>query len=294
MLRDLSLGQPGSHLRSLFFCAWISVACSGSVGWAGPIVWDRIADGLAVSLWTPESCPAVPPMVAIEIDPDRYRFSVHQYQNERLDVPPDIHEWQARTGHDLVFNAGLFRENFSYLGLLYANGRSLGGKPHTTWMGLFTAEPTNPDAARARIFDLTVDSFDERRVPYREAAQSLMLLDEGGTVRVKRTGKQAQQTIVAEQRNGKIMLLKTTQPAALYEIGQCLREGMFTIRRAMAMDGGSSSDVALAAPLHRIGKTTAGGEHWMPFLDDQRAGHIGLPAVIGITPRHAHRQGGGP
>jgi uncharacterized protein YigE (DUF2233 family) len=248
--------------------------------------WDRLAEGLAVAVWNPPSaCQDVPPLLVVEIDSDYYRFSVHYYRQESIPEPPDIHEWQARTGHDLVFNAGLFRENFAYLGLLYGNGHSLGSKRHGYWMGLFVAEPTGSGGRPAGILDLTADSFDEQRPPYREAAQSLMLLDRIGKIRVRQTGKLAQQTVVAEQDNGHILVLKTTAVTSLYAIGQCLREAYPNIRQAMAMDGGSSSDLSISPALLQAAEQTSGPHPWKSRLNTGPTSHIGLPAVIGISPR---------
>lgn len=253
---------------------------------AQSIAWDRPADGLAIGIWDPSLlCRDVPPLVVSDIDPLRYRISVHYFRNEALLEPPDIHEWQRRTGHDLVFNAGLFRENFSYLGLLYAQGKSLGGKRHASWMGLFVAEPTEAGAVRAGILDLATDPFDEERPPYSEAAQSLMLLDRTGKVRVKQTGKQSQQTIVAELQNGHVLLMKTTEVASLYAIGRCLHEAYPEVRQAMAMDGGSSSDLSISPTVQRAVEKTEGAHPWMAFLNAGPTGHIGLPAVIGVSPR---------
>ena len=251
-----------------------------------PIRWDRPAEGLAIGIWDPSPlCRDVPPLLVSDIDPLRYQISVHYFRNEPFREPPDIHEWQRRTGHDLVFNAGLFRENFSYLGLLYAQGKSLGGKRHASWMGLFVAEPTEAGASRARILDLSVDPFDEQRPPYGEAAQSLMLLDRTGKVRVKQSGKQSQQTIVAELENGHILVMKTTEVASLHDIGQCLHEAYPQIRQAMAMDGGSSSDLSMSPVLQQAVEKTAGAHPWMDLMNTGPTGHIGLPAVIGISPR---------
>src|SRR6185436_5274680 len=134
---------------------------------AQTITEDQLGDGLSVSVWNPQTqCPEVAPLVAVEIDPDRYRFTVHYYQQDGLSSPLDIRQWQERTGHDLVFNAGLFRENYAYLGLLYGNGRSLGSKRHPTWLGLFVAEPSMDRTRRARVLDLTFDTFDEGHPPY--------------------------------------------------------------------------------------------------------------------------------
>ncbi|HEX6532553.1 MAG TPA: hypothetical protein VF019_08010 [Nitrospira sp.] len=257
---------------------------------AQSIEWDRPADGLAIGVWNPASlCPEVPAMVVSDIDPLRYRISVHYFRNEPLQEPPDIHEWQRRTGHDLVFNAGLFRENFTYLGLLYGQGKSMGGKRHASWMGLFVAEPVEPGLSRATILDLSVDAFDEQRPSYGEAAQSLMLLDRTGKVRVRQSGKQSQQTLVGELQNGHIVIMKTTEVASLYAIGLCLHEAYPQIRQAMAMDGGSSSDLSISPAIQKSAAKMEGRHPWMTLLNTGPTGHVGLPAVIGISPRSAAR-----
>jgi uncharacterized protein YigE (DUF2233 family) len=224
-------------------------------------------------------------LIAVEIDPNRYRFTVHYYQQEGLSDPLDIRQWQERTGHDLVFNAGLFRENYAYLGLLYGNGRSLGSKRHNTWLGLFVAEPAEDRSRRARVLDLTFDTFDEQHVPYREVAQSLMLLDRTGKIRVRQTGKRAHQTLVAEQGDGHLLVLKTTEVVSLHALGECLRDAFPSLRQVMAMDGGSSSDIAISPSLRQTTSKFAGLHSWIPLLEDSITTHIGLPAVIGISPR---------
>ena len=247
---------------------------------------DQLGDGLFISVWNPQAqCPDVAPLIAVEIDPDRYRFTVHYYQQDGLADPLDIRQWQERTGHDLVFNAGLFRENYAYLGLLYGNGRSLGSKRHTTWLGLFVAEPAEDRSRRARVLDLTFDTFDEQHVPYREVAQSLMLLDRTGKIRVRQTGKRAHQTLVAEQGDGHLLVLKTTEVVSLHALGECLRDAFPSLRQVMAMDGGSSSDIAVSPSLRQTTSKLAGLHSWIPLLEGNITTHIGLPAVIGISPR---------
>ena len=247
---------------------------------------DQLGDGLSISVWNPHTqCPDIAPLVAVDIDPDRYRFTVHYYQQEGFSDPLDIHQWQEQTGHDFVFNAGLFRENYAYLGLLYGNGRSLGSKRHPTWLGLFVAEPVEDRSRRARVLDLTFDTFDERQPPYREVAQSLMLLDRTGKVRVRQTGKRAHQTLVAEQGNGHLLILKTTEVVSLHALGECLRDAFPSLRQVMAMDGGSSSDVAVSPLLRQATSKMAGVHTWMPLLEGSIATHVGLPAVIGVSPR---------
>ena len=270
-----------------FLLGIIFVMFSGpSTTTAQTLTGDQLGNGLSISVWSPQTqCPDVAPLVAVEIDPDRYRFTVHYYQQDGLSDPLDIRQWQERTGHDLVFNAGLFRENYAYLGLLYGNSRSLGSKRHATWMGLFVAEPAEDRSRRARVLDLTFDTFDERQPPYREVAQSLMLLDRTGKVRVRQTGKRAHQTLVAEQDNGHLLVLKTTEAVSLYELGECLRDAFPSLRQVMAMDGGSSSDIAVSPSLRQASSKIAGLHTWIPLLEGSTTAHVGLPAVIGVSQR---------
>ena len=253
---------------------------------AGSITWERLANGLAVSVWSPgDSCPAVPALLAMDIDPDRVRFAVHHYAEEHLSHPPTIDEWHTRTRHDVLFNAGLFRENFAYLGLLYKDGRSLGSRRHATWQGLFVAEPSVAGLRKARVMDLTVEGFDERRPPYREVAQALMLLDQRGNIRVRLTGKRAYQTIVAETNKGHILIFKSLDLMTLYDIGRCLRDTVPSIRQAMAMDGGSSSDVLVSESLWREDRYTEEHVSWKALFGGSTVAHIPLPTVIGVSPR---------
>jgi len=286
--------QDNSFHRSLpftpvarFLLGIIFVMFNGSsTTTAQTLTEDRLGDGLSISVWNPQvQCSDIAPLIAVEIDPNRYRFTVHYYQQDGFSDPLDIRQWQERTGHDLVFNAGLFRENYAYLGLLYGNGRSLGSKRHAIWLGLFVAEPVEDRSRRARVLDLTFDTFDERQPPYREVAQSLMLLDRTGKVRVRQTGKRAHQTLVAEQGNGHLLVLKTTKEVSLHALGECLRDVFPSLRQVMAMDGGSSSDVAVSPSLRQATSEMAGLHTWIPLLEGSTTTHVGLPAVIGISPR---------
>jgi uncharacterized protein YigE (DUF2233 family) len=226
--------------------------------------WEPLGAGMAAAIWKPgERCPETDRLLMIKVDPERYRFSVHFYAQEGLLHPPTIDEWQRRTGHEVLFNAGLFRENFAYLGLLFKEGQSLGSRRHGTWQGLFVAEPkTTASTPKAGVLDLATDAFQEDMPAYREAAQSLMLLDRTGTIRVRQTGKRAYQTVVAEGKDGHILILKSLGLVTLHGLGQCLRDTFPTITLAMAMDGGSSSDLFVSESLWKRGELSDARANW--------------------------------
>lgn len=267
-------------------CVVLTVFLLPGLSLAQNISWERLSEGLTVSVWKPgDSCPTVPTMLVVDMDPERARFSIHYYAQEGLSHPLTIEEWQKRTGHHVVFNAGLFRENFTYLGLLYKDGRSLGSRRHAQWQGLFVAEPSMTGVKKARVLDLESDSFDEDQPPYREAAQALMLLDQSGKIRVRETGKHAYQTIVAEAENGHILIFKSLGVVPLYDLGRCFKDGFPAVRQAMAMDGGSSSDVRILESLWQKDLPILGHASWKSLFSGTAGTHIPLPTVIGVSSR---------
>ncbi len=275
---------------------WVSVVVgliwstiSPSVGAEG-ISWTHLADGLEAGVWDPGSLCVddVPQLMIVKIDPERFRFATYHYSDEKLPAPLTIKEWQRRTGASVLFNAGLFRDDYSYMGLLFKDGRSVGTKRHPQWQGLFVAEPVMTGLRKARVLDLAVDSFTEDHPAYREAAQSLMLLDRRGRPRVRQTGKRAHQTLIGEDRDGRILLIKTADVAPLWELAECLREGIPTIQQVMAMDGGASSDLLIAGHLpirEGTASQTASLQSLQTLVDGSGMRHIPLPSVIGVLPR---------
>lgn len=252
---------------------------------AQDLTWDRLAEGLTVAVWQSGSrCERdVPPLYVVRVDPERFKFSMHYFRDEGMSDPPTIQEWQRRTKASVVVNAGLFREDYSYLGLLFKGGRSLGGRRHQQWQGLFVAEPVTAGLRKARVLDLMTDPFAEDHPDYREVAQSLMLLDRTGKPRVRATGKRAQQTIVGEDGAGHILLLKTEGVVTLRALAECLRDAFPAVHQAMAMDGGDSSDLLIS---HQVVPAMAENRPWHELVGGGQAAHIPLPAVIGISPRN--------
>lgn len=288
---ELSRYSPGSLRRFMLLCACLLSVCHEEVFLAAsavaePVRWERLTAGMHVALWSPlEACPEVPSLLMLQIDPERYRFSVYQFRDEGLRVPLSIHDWQQRTDAYVLFNAGLFREDYSYLGVLFKEGRSLGTKKHHSWQGLFAAEPTDGTLKKARVLDLAYERFTEDPPLYREAAQSLMLFDRTGKLRVRDSGKRAFQTVVAEDGQGTILVVKTVDVVSLHHLADCLHRQLPTLQQAMAMDGGASSDVIASPDLLHAARETTSQAGWRSLLAGTTGVHIPLPTVIGISPR---------
>jgi uncharacterized protein YigE (DUF2233 family) len=291
MARDRR-GPAISGRRSIVFIVTVVICLTGGL-WvargAAPkssLAWERLSLGLDVAVWEPgASCErGVPSAVVLRVDPERFRFAIYHYREEGLADPLTIQQWQERTRAAVLFNAGLFREDYSYIGLLLKDGRSLGGKRHPQWHGLFAAEPVVPGLKKARVVDLMREEFPDEKPVYREAAQSLMLLDRAGQPRVRRSGKRAHQMVVGEDGTGQILLIKPADVVALWDLAACLREHLPELVHAMAMDGGSSSELLVgAALLQRMSNGRA--VTWASVVNGSGSGHIPLPSVIGVLSR---------
>ena len=240
-----------------------------------------------MSVWNPgrDCSGTLPALIMLRINPDTYQFSTYHFRDEHMSHPLTIQEWQQHTGDLLVFNAGLFFEDFSYMGLLYKHGRPLGSKRHPSWKGLFVAEPDDERKRKARVMDLDKDTFSATEPGYGMAAQSLMLIDGQRKLRVRKSSKRAHQTVVVEEKDGNILLIKTVDAVTLWDLGMCLRNGLSSIEQAMAMDGGSSSDVFIAPSLLSNATTSRVIQSWEFVVDGTGSDHIPLPAIIGISPR---------
>jgi len=279
-------GRSRPWMISVIFALSNLVALSAGAS-APDLQWTSLQEGLVIAVWEPgDQChDEVAPVVLVKVDPMRFRFATFNYRSEALSQPPTIPEWQQRTGAILVFNAGQFLDDYSYLGLLLKDGRSIGGRRHRSWRGLFVAEPMAQGSKRAGILDLALDEFSEERPAYREAAQSLMLLDRQGRPRVRRSGKQAQQTVVGELRDGTILLIKTTADSALWDLAECIKIGLPEVYQALAFDGGSSSDVLVAPETLKKFPGVLDAAPWSSHVGGSGQRHIPLPSVIAVFPR---------
>ncbi|MFQ5931857.1 MAG: phosphodiester glycosidase family protein [Nitrospiraceae bacterium] len=266
---------------------WVTLGLSSPQG----LPWEQLAEGMVVTTWDPGTrCDGrVPRLFMVKIDPERFRFSTYHFMDEGLPAPLTIQEWQERTHASVLFNAGLFREDYSYMGWLFKGGRSLGSKRHPLWKGLFVAEPVGSGVPKARVLDLALEHFSPDHPAYREAAQSLMLLDRGGKPRVRRTGNRAHQTVVAEDRAGSLVVIKTAEEVTMWELAVCLQEGLPEIAHAMAMDGGASSDLLISSDLPGV-REAESPSFWQRLVDGNGMEHIALPTVIGVAARDKGRQ----
>ncbi|MCF8032090.1 MAG: phosphodiester glycosidase family protein [Desulfarculaceae bacterium] len=264
-------------LAGLLCCPWPA----WSAGEAKPpeLRWRSLAPGLEFTL-SQDLAPARsggPGMAILRIDPQRYDFKV-------LAAPEGeegrtAEQWQEESKALAVFNAGLYTPEGRHLGYLLANGRRL--SPMVPQQdGIFLAGPKSQGQPRARIIDLRYTSFDPKFSPYTQAAQSLMLLDRFGQVRVRRSPKVASRTALASDQQGRILVLVTEGGHTLWELAQALKASGLGLREVMTLDGGAESQLEIRhgdfSYAHYGRPSTAGDLPW-----PRRS----LPAALAVFPK---------
>ena len=208
-----------------------------------PPAWQTIAPGLEFSLWeeTIPSRSGSSRVALLRVDPGRYAFKVLAAPQGEEGYTAG--QWREKSRALAVFNAGLYTPDGRHLGYLVQNGEEL--SPLVSQQdGLFLAQPAEPDLPTVRILDLRYTPFDPRLNPYRQAAQSLMLLDRFGMIRVRRSAKVANRTALAIDDKGRILVVVTEGGHTLWELAQALKNSGLALREVMTMDGGAESQLA--------------------------------------------------
>lgn len=214
----------------------------------------------------------------VRVDPDLFIMRPFHFRDQGQTQPLTLKQWMDKTGANLIFNAGQYYPDYSYMGFLMSNGRIIRKRMHPLFQGMFVAEPFDVTGPRAKILDLAEDPFDPSVPGYMEAAQSFMLFDKHGAIRVRRTSNMAYRTVLAEQRDGKILIAVTRVPFTLWELAKALLDGPFPVKQAISMDGGDEAQIAIRAGDFSYAQASGMAAR---ELENTKP----LPTVIGLFPR---------
>jgi len=208
------------------------------------------------------------------------RIEVRSFLREPERLPLDILSWQRRANALAVFNAGQYYADGSYMGLLASRGVVLSRRPHPTFKAALVAGPRG-GRARARVLDLTREPLDPDSLGWSEVAQSFMLFDRGGVVRVRHSDQVANRTAVAEDGGGRLVVLITEGGYTLWDLAQMLKAAPLGLTQAMAMDGGLEAQMVVSSGRFRyasFGPWVHGGS-----AGDAPLPPVALPAVVTVS-----------
>lgn len=186
-------------------------------------------------------------VAVLRLDPARARMRVRSCVQEPGKRPLGIVDWSERSGALAVFNAGQYYGDNSYMGLLAGGGQVLSRRRHPTFQAALVAGPAGGGGPRARVLDLAREPLDPDSLGWDEVAQSFMLFDRRGGLRVRRSDQVAARTAVGEDAAGRIVVLVTEGGYTLWEFAGWLRTTPLGLTHAMAMDGGLEAQLLVSA-----------------------------------------------
>jgi len=225
-----------------------------------------------------------PDVAVLRIDPVLARISVHHYTQMPDGAPLSVVDWLSATRAIAVFNAGQYYPDYGYMGVLVSGGRAISPRPHAEFRAALVAEPVGGGGG-AHVLDLAPDSIAMVAQAWREVAQSFMLFDGGGNIRVRHTDQDANRTVVAEDRFGHLLVFTTEGSYTLWDLAQWLKQSRLDLVHAMSMDGGLEAEMCV----HSGRFAYASFGHWNPSTNrtTQRegGGRVPLPAVIAVSAR---------
>ena len=243
--------------------------------------WKSLAPGLEmVFLSAEDTVRAGSGSIAVlRFDPAGYDFRV--LASPRGSDGHNAEQWLERSGAAVVLNAGQYLPDGSYIGLLVRDGVPA-GRLAANLEGLFVADPDDASLTRARVLDLRYTAYDPQRSPYRQAAQSLMLLDRFGQIRVRRSARVAHRTAVAQDRKNRILFIVTLGGHTLWELADFLKKSRLGLLEVMCMDGGQESQLVVDLPgftYSHFGGPSTSPQVPLPWPAPP------LPAALGVYPR---------
>jgi hypothetical protein len=255
-----------------------------------PARWARVAPGIEFArveaVGEPHGGSAG--IAVVRLDPGAVRIEpYHETEYPGAD-PVTIDGWQKRLNAPVVVNAGLYDEARRHLGRLRRGGVDLGGIPHTRWKGVLVSGARADSLPPAALLDLTQPGDSTRMHGYANLLQSMMLFDARGTTRVRESDRTAPRTLVAADDRGRIYLVVTEGSYTLAECVDLLRGAGWRLRAALALDGGSESNLAVESVAVRY-RSYTGAEGEIPSEGLLRAG-ARLPAVVAVWPAARYRE----
>jgi len=220
-------------------------------------------------------------IAVLRVDPRRLRLRVRHYSSESSEDPLSLLEWRRRSDALAVFNAGQYYPDFSYMGLLVSDGEVISKRGHPEFQAALVAERASGQGG-AHVIDLADQSIDELTPAWREVAQSFMLFDRKGRLRVRKSDRVANRTIVGEDRHGRLFVITTEGGYKLWELAGMLRASALGMTHAMCMDGGAEAKLCIRTARFKyasFGPWDGRATTTVPGAD------VPLPAVVTISPR---------
>lgn len=285
-------GHPGESPPELFLkiLERVNLRLSGGLPTMTPVEWREEAEGLSAAegrlLYGARQGQGE--LHLLRLDPARYALRPFHESNFPGEGPTDMSGWAERLpGAAAIINGGQYYPDRAYMGLLRQDGVDFSAGIHKSWKGFLVSGPADgapPGAPPAAIIDMETHSGPWLPDDYCNVMQSFMMLDSLGRVRVKDSRNLAARAAIAQDYEGRLILIMTPAAVSLYDLATALKKSDLGLKSVMGLDGGFEAQLMIrGGPSPLIS-----GGHFS--ITEKRALFLpgyspSLPAVLAVEPR---------
>lgn len=226
----------------LAILAWALLVVFSATGDASPkgeYAWIQLGDGLSYATFSFSPGPDEPTTAvhAFRVDPQKFRIGVVTARNEQSGA--SAAEMAKQSGAMLVINGGFFTPQHTSIGLIVKDGRELSPMHKTSWWSIFAMQGERPAIYSPKDYQRAKD------VGAALQAGPRLVID-GRIPKLKESV--AARSAVGITSDGKVVIALTQGPGiSMTELarrmGTSQFRGGFDCKNAMALDGGSSSQI---------------------------------------------------
>lgn len=219
----------------------------------------------------------------LRFDTEEFDFRLFSSRWEGQSVPT-MREWAASKNLTAAINASMYlKDGQTSTGYMRSGERTNNSRIVSRYGAFFVAGPREEGLPRAAVLDRSVDDWQNILPRYDIVVQNFRLMGPDGQQIWPENGPEHAIAAIAEDLNGRILLLHCSDPASVHDFVEALKAHPdLNLNSAMYVEGGSEASLLLSLPeeFHLWN-----GMSPASYMFSSRGDAIPLPNILGVTRR---------
>ncbi len=219
----------------------------------------------------------------LRFDTEEFDFRLFSSRWEGQSVPT-MREWAASKNLTAAINASMYlKDGQTSTGYMRSGERTNNSRIVSRYGAFFVAGPREEGLPRAAVLDRSVDDWQNLLPRYDIVVQNFRLMGPDGQQIWPENGPEHAIAAIAEDLNGRILLLHCSDPASVHDFVEALKAHPdLNLNSAMYVEGGSEASLLLSLPeeFHLWN-----GMSPASYMFSSRGDAIPLPNILGVTRR---------
>ena len=199
----------------------------------------------------------------LRIDPKLYELRLLNASHPNQGNSLTAQEWGQKEGMSAVINAAMYQTDYKSSVSLMRTSQHVNNPRISKDNTILVFEPLKKNIPQIRLIDRQCDDFHNISQNYGSMVQSIRMLSCSGKNVWQENGRRWSITAAGMDKQNNLLFIQSTAPHSVHEFVNILRELPINIDRAMYMEGGSPSQLYIAAPsdtMMFIGDFSSGGK----------------------------------